>query len=77
MTFSFVTETPYEKVVEILELREWLIKKKMLVVSYIYSFDYSIEPLRLDELMLGSSSKTEIGKYVLLNSEDQNVLAYQ
>lgn len=49
-----------------------MFKKKMLVVSYIYSFDYSIEPLRLDELMFKEVPvKQKWGKYVLLNSEDQ------
>lgn len=49
-----------------------MFKKKTLVVSYIYSFDYSKEPLRLDELMFKEVPvKQKWGKYVLLNSEDQ------
>ena len=28
-----------------------MFRKKMLVVSYVYSFDYSKEPLELNELM--------------------------
>ena len=39
-----------------------MFKKKTLVVSYIYSFDYSQEPVELNDLMF---------KEVLLNSEDQ------
>lgn len=46
--------------------------KKMLVVSYVYSFDYSKEPLELNELMFEKVPvKKEWGKYVLLNPEDQ------
>lgn len=49
-----------------------MFKKKTLVVSYIYSFDYSKEPLRLDELMFKEIPvKKKWGKYVLLNSEDR------
>lgn len=49
-----------------------MFKKKTLVVSYIYSFDYSKEPLELDELMFKEVPvKQKWGKYVLLNSEDQ------
>lgn len=46
--------------------------KKMLVVSYVYSFDYSKEPLELNELMFEKVPvKKKWGKYVLLNPEDQ------
>ena len=49
-----------------------MFKKKTLVVSYIYSFDYSKEPLGIDELMFKEVPvKQKWGKYVLLNSEDQ------
>lgn len=49
-----------------------MFKKKTLVVSYIYSFDYSKEPLGFDELMFKEVPvKQKWGKYVLLNSEDQ------
>ena len=44
----------------------------MLVVSYVYSFDYSKEPLELNELMFEKvPAKKKWGKYVLLNPEDQ------
>lgn len=46
--------------------------KKMLVVSYVYSFDYSNEPLELNELMFEKVPvKKKWGKYVLLNPKDQ------
>ena len=46
--------------------------KKMLVVSYVYSFDYSKEPLELNELMFEKVPvKKKWGKYVLLNPKDQ------
>lgn len=49
-----------------------MFKKKTLVVSYIYSFDYSKEPVGLNELMFKEVPvKKKWGKYVLLNSEDQ------
>lgn len=49
-----------------------MFKKKTLVVSYIYSFDYSKEPVELNELMFKEVPvKKKWGKYVLLNSEDQ------
>ena len=49
-----------------------MFKKKTLVVSYIYSFDYSKDPLELDELMFKEVPvKQKWGKDVLLNSEDQ------
>lgn len=46
--------------------------KKMLVVSYVYSFDYSNEPLELNELMFEKVPvKKKWGKYVILNPKDQ------
>lgn len=49
-----------------------MFKKKTLVVSYIYSFDYSKEPVQLNDLMFKEVPvKQKWGKYVLLNSEDQ------
>lgn len=49
-----------------------MFKKKTLVVSYIYSFDYSKEPVELNELMFKEVPvKKKWGKYILLNSEDQ------
>lgn len=49
-----------------------MFRKKMLVVSYVYSFDYSKEPLELNELMFEKvPAKKKWGKYVLLNPEDQ------
>ena len=49
-----------------------MFKKNTLVVSYIYSFDYSKEPVELNELMFKEVPvKKKWGKYVLLNSEDQ------
>jgi len=52
-----------------------MFKKKTLVVSYIYSFDYSKEPVELNELMFKEVPvKKKWGKYVLLNSEDRGRL---
>ena len=49
-----------------------MFKKKTLVVSYIYSFDYSKESVELNDLMFKELPvKKKWGKYVLLNSEDQ------
>lgn len=49
-----------------------MFKKKTLVACYIYSFDYSKEPVELKDLMFKEILvKKKWGKYVLLNSEDQ------
>ena len=49
-----------------------MFKKKTLVACYIYSFDYSKEPVELKDLMFKETLvKKKWGKYVLLNSEDQ------
>lgn len=49
-----------------------MFKKKKLVVSYIYGFDYSKEPVELNDLMFKEVPvKKKWGKYVLINSEDQ------
>ena len=49
-----------------------MFKKKTLVVSYTYSFDYSKEPVELNELMFKEVPvNKKWGKYILLNSEDQ------